>query len=79
MQKRAEQPPNAEGTTAPPNLHIYRDEETIRNFIEGYKTDKEFAPMITRTAKEQQDRRKHQAYRLSDKGLLYFQDTGHKA
>lgn len=41
--------------------------------------DKEFAPMITHTTKEQQDPKKHHAYRLSNNGLLYFEDADHKA
>ena len=76
--KTREPPGNAEDPNAHPNLHVYASNETVNRIIEGYKTDKDFAPMIAHTIEEPQDIRKHRAYRLSDNGLLYFEDADHK-
>ena len=59
----------------PPSLHIYADKDMVKKLLDGYKTDKDFASLITRTAGEPPDSRKHRAYRLSDNGLLYFEDA----
>ena len=75
-----ESPKRPEGSSPPAvstNLHIHADEETVRKFTESYKKDKDFAPLITRTIEEPQDARKHRAYRMSDNGLLYFEDADH--
>ena len=47
--------------------------------MKGYRNDKDFAPLITRTLEEPQDARKFRAYRIGNNGLLYFEDADHKA
>jgi len=71
--------PNGLQSTAPTNLHIFASDEIVLRFTNGYKGDKEFAPLIARTLEEPQDARKHRAYRMGNKGLLYFEDADHKA
>jgi len=71
-------PPEPKEPTMPPSLHIYADKDVVKEILEGYKTNKDFASLIARTTKEPQDMRKHRAYRLSNNGLLYFEDTDHK-
>ena len=78
MEKPAEQLASAKESASPPHLHIYANDETVKRIAEGYKTDKDFASLTTRTAEEPQDVRKHRAYRLSDNGLLYFEDADRK-
>ena len=73
------QVPKSKIPTTPLNLHIHVSEETIRTFTKGYKTDRDFAPLIKRTLEEPQDARKYRAYRISNNGLLYFEDTDHNA
>ena len=57
------------------SLHIHADAKVIRCFTEGYRTDKEFAHILTRTRDEPPDERKFCAYRIADNGLLYFEDA----
>ena len=63
----------------PSNLHVHISDEVVLNFRKGYKNDKDFALLITRTLEEPQDARKYHAYRISNNGLLYFEDADHKA
>ena len=65
--------------TTPSNLHIHASQEYILKFMEGYKNDKDFAPLITHTLEEPQDTRKFRAYQIGNNGLLYFEDADHKA
>ena len=74
-EKSKRQSSEANEPAIPPSLHIYADEDMVKKLLDGYKTDKDFASLITRMAGEPPDSRKHRAYRLSDKGLLYFEDA----
>ncbi|HEX9613546.1 MAG TPA: reverse transcriptase domain-containing protein [Candidatus Bathyarchaeia archaeon] len=65
--------------TVPSNLHVHASQEFVLKFVEGYKNDKDFAPLITCTLEEPQDARKFRAYRIGNNGLLYFEDADHKA
>ncbi len=67
-----------ESSTAPSSLHIHVDDGIALKFVEGYRNDKDFASLITRTLEEPQDARKHRAYRIGNNGLLYFEDADHK-
>ena len=62
----------------PSNLHVYINNKVVHNFVEGYRNDKDFASLITRTLEEPQDARKHHTYRIGNNGLLYFEDADHK-
>jgi len=75
----AELPARSKASTTPSNLHIHASEDAVQKLVEGYKTDKDFAPLITRALEEPQDARKYRAYRISENGLLYFEDTDHNA
>ena len=56
------QPSETKEPATPPSLHIYADGDTVKKFLESYKTDKDFTSLITRMAGEPQDMRKHRAY-----------------
>ena len=66
-------------TATPSNLHVHASSELVLNFVKGYKNNKDFAPLITCTLEEPQDARKFHAYQMGNDGLLYFEDTDHKA
>jgi hypothetical protein len=58
-------------------LHVYIDDKAINQFVEGYKTDKDFSTLLERTTKEKGSDAKMRAYRRSSNGLLYFEDADH--
>ena len=59
------------------HLHVHLSDEQISKFVGGYKRDEDFRQLITCTLEEPQDERKFCAYRISDNGLLYFEDADH--
>ena len=75
--ERMELPTKSKAPAAPSNLHVHASDEVVQKFAENYRTGGGFAPLITRTLEEPQDARKFCAYRISDNGLLYFEDADH--
>ena len=63
---------------SPANLHIYVNKEMINRFVKGYNYDKDFAALMRHAKEEPYDDRKFCAYRISDNGLLYFEDADHQ-
>lgn len=63
---------------APGTLLIQIADEMIQEFLNGYPKDVHFGPVYARSEKERPHDLKQRAYRLSDKGLLYFEDADGK-
>lgn len=57
------------------SLHVFADPDVVARFNEGYKKDKDFSLLLNRTASEKYLEGKFRAYRVSDNGLLYFEDA----
>jgi hypothetical protein len=64
---------------SPVRLHVHADEDTVKRYVEGYKSDKDFTSLARRVLEESTDAKKYRAYRHSDNGLLYFEDADRKA
>jgi hypothetical protein len=56
-------------------LHIYASKDMIKRITEGYMADKDFTTLFHRVKNEKTDERKYRAYRISQNGLLYFEDA----
>ena len=57
------------------HLHVYAEEKTVKQFKEGYMTDKDFLKLVEHTNTEGFNERKYRAYRVAGNGLLYFKDA----
>jgi hypothetical protein len=51
------------------------DKNAVRCFVEGYRSDKDFASLVNQTREELPDKGKNRAYRLGTNGMLYFEDA----
>ena len=56
-------------------LHVYTSEDMIKRITKGYAADKDFAALFDHVRNEKADERKYRAYRISQNGLLYFEDA----
>ena len=56
-------------------LHIYASKDMLKRITEGYMADKDFTTLFHRVKDEKTDERKYRAYRISQNGLLYFEDA----
>lgn len=61
--------------TAQVRLHVQASEDTIKRYVEGYASDKDFAFLGNHARKEGMQEDKFRAYHWSDNGLLYFEDA----
>src|SRR5271156_5411830 len=67
--------PETSALMAQVRLHIQVSEDTVRRYVEGYASDKDFAFLGSRARKEGVQEDKFRAYHWSDNGLLYFEDA----
>jgi hypothetical protein len=59
-------------------LHVYVEEDIIKQFVKGYQKDKNFKALVNHLRTERFDERKYCAYRTGINGLLYFKDANSK-
>jgi hypothetical protein len=67
--------PEMSAFAAQVRLHIQVSEDTIKRYVEGYASNKDFAFLGSRAQKEGIQEDKFRAYHWSDNGLLYFEDA----
>ena len=59
-------------------LHVYANEDTLKQFLEGYQKDKAFKTLMICSQTEGFNEKKYHAYRIGINGLLYFEDADSK-
>jgi hypothetical protein len=63
---------------APGTLLIQISDELVQEFLKAYPNDANFRAVYERAKEERPHNLKQRAYRLSEKGLLYFEDADKK-
>jgi hypothetical protein len=60
--------------TRPPALKIAINKSMVCQYVTAYSQDKHFGPLVQQVGKEDTNKLKFQAYRLTELGLLLFMD-----
>ena len=61
-----------------PNLHVGIDDATLREWIDGYKTDESFKAIWEHKQQELADPSRNNRYLKDERGLLYFMDPDYQ-